>query len=55
MIKTGLQNFYKITSYKPAAIIFFRPGANEAEMNQLTSVELKMINDACTQLDEDYK
>ena len=55
MMQTGLKNFYKITQYKPEAIIFFRPGIGEAEMQRLTAVELKMIRDACKSLDRDYR
>jgi len=55
MMQTGLKNFYKITQHKPDAILFFRPGTGEAEMQRLTAVELKMIRDACNSLDKEYR
>ena len=55
MVKVGLKNFYKVTSHKPAALIFFRPGTNENEIQRITGVEMKMIYDACRETEDTYR
>ncbi|CAG5085393.1 Oidioi.mRNA.OKI2018_I69.PAR.g10882.t1.cds [Oikopleura dioica] len=54
MESAALVNFYKLTREKPQAIIFFRPGVNEADMAQVMTLEVKAIQNACRELEDDY-
>ncbi|CBY13540.1 unnamed protein product [Oikopleura dioica] len=54
MEKAALVNFYKLTRAKPQAIIFFRPGMNEADMAHIMTLEIKAIMKACNKLEDGY-
>ncbi|CBY11928.1 unnamed protein product [Oikopleura dioica] len=54
MEQAALVNFYKLTRAKPQAIIFFRPGMNEADMAHIMTLEIKAIMKACNELEDGY-
>jgi len=54
MEQAALVNFYKLTRAKPQAIIFFRPGVNEADMAHIMTLEIKAIMKACAELEDGY-
>jgi len=54
MEQAALVNFYKLTREKPQAIIFFRPGVNEADMAHIMTLEIKAIMKACSELEDGY-
>lgn len=55
-VKKLLINFYKKSGkVKPQKIIFYRDGVSEGEFDQVLKREMAAIQQACTDLEKDYK